>query len=394
MSGRPKSRFWDSLTYSNLAQMAYKKILIWIFALCLAACSAQPTAVPIDTTASGATPAAVAANTERTPLVVFCAGSLIVPFDELEKAYEAIHPEIDILNECHGSIQVIRHVTELHEKIDVVATADHALIPMLMYETTDPDSGQPYAGWYVRFATNQLSLAHSRLSKYADEINSENWFDVISRPDVRVGIADPRFDAAGYRALMAIKLAEAAYGRKRLLKDLLQDQFRYPIAVFTEEGQTEIRVPEIVEPQPGGHIIVRGASIQLIALLESGDLDYAFEYESVIRQHNLERTLLPDAVNLGAATAAEGYGRVRVVLDFQRFQSVKPVFSGEPIGYGVTVPSNAPQPEAAADFVAYLLSPEGQAVLSRNYQPGITPPICDGLANIPSQIAELCASQP
>jgi ABC-type molybdate transport system substrate-binding protein len=64
---------------------------------------------------------------EKTPLRVFCAGSLIRPIDELEKAFEAIHPEVDVLMECHGSIQVIRHVTELHEKIDVVATADHAL---------------------------------------------------------------------------------------------------------------------------------------------------------------------------------------------------------------------------------------------------------------------------
>ena len=55
---------------------------------------------------------------------------------------------MDVLNECHGSIQVIRHVTELHEQIDVVATADYALIPMLMYAVDDPDSGLPYANWY------------------------------------------------------------------------------------------------------------------------------------------------------------------------------------------------------------------------------------------------------
>jgi ABC-type molybdate transport system substrate-binding protein len=50
------------------------------------------------------------APAEKTPLSVFAAGSLIQPFDELEKAFEAAYPQIDILNEYHGSIQVIRHV--------------------------------------------------------------------------------------------------------------------------------------------------------------------------------------------------------------------------------------------------------------------------------------------
>ena len=102
-----------------------------------------------------------AAPAEKTPLVVFCAGSLILPFAALEQVFESQHPEVDVLNECHGSIQVIRHVTELHEQIDVVATADYALIPMLMYAVDDPDSGLPYASWAIRFATNHLALAYS-----------------------------------------------------------------------------------------------------------------------------------------------------------------------------------------------------------------------------------------
>ena len=100
------------------------------------------------------------------PLRVFCAGSLILPFDHLEKAFESRYPHIDVQNECHGSIQVIRHVTELHEAIDVVATADDALIPMLMYPTQDPETGLPYADWYIRFATNRLALAYSPRSQY------------------------------------------------------------------------------------------------------------------------------------------------------------------------------------------------------------------------------------
>ncbi len=137
---------------------------------------------------------AACAPREKTPLVVFCAGSLIQPAADLEAAFEAANPDIDVLNECHGSIQVIRHVTELHEPIDVVLTADHALIPMLMYASSVPETGQPYANWYVRFATNRLGLAYTDKSAYADEINAENWPDVLQRRPALRRLGLPRAD--------------------------------------------------------------------------------------------------------------------------------------------------------------------------------------------------------
>ena len=81
----------------------------------------------------------------KTPLVVFAAGSLIIPFAEIETAFEAKYPNIDVLAEYNGSIQVMRHVTDLHEPSDVVATADASLVPMLMYATDNPETGRPYA---------------------------------------------------------------------------------------------------------------------------------------------------------------------------------------------------------------------------------------------------------
>ncbi len=152
-------------------------------------------------------------GSDRTPLVVFAAGSLIIPFGDLEKAFESQYPQIDVQAQYHGSIQVMRHVTDLHEPIDVVATADASLVPMLMYTTNDPDTGQPYADWYIRFASNRLALAYHSESLYASEITSDNWYEILSRPDVKVGLADPRFDAVGYRALMVYALARDYYHR-------------------------------------------------------------------------------------------------------------------------------------------------------------------------------------
>ncbi len=99
---------------------------------------------------------------------------------------------------------------------------------------------------------------------------------------------------------------------------------------------------------------------------------------------------LPDEINLGSAEFSENYAHVQVKLDFQRFASVKPVFRGEPIGYGVTIPSNAPHQQAAEQFIAFLLGPDGQAVMEQNYQPSFNPPVCDNQAQMPASLQGLC----
>ncbi len=166
----------------------------------------------------------------KTPLTVFIAGSLMVPFDELEQAYEELHPEIDVRVEAHGSIQVIRHVTEIHDRIDVVVPADYALIPLLMYENPVPKSGEPYADWYIKFASNRVVLAYQPGSLAADEVNAENWFDVIARPEVKFGLSDPRMDAAGYRSLMIVQLAENFYNDPTIFERIYLGRFKEPLA--------------------------------------------------------------------------------------------------------------------------------------------------------------------
>jgi molybdate/tungstate transport system substrate-binding protein len=328
---------------------------------------------------------------DKTPLVVFAAGSLIIPFTDLEKAFESKYPNIDVQAQYHGSIQVIRHVTDLHMPIDVVATADSSLLPMLMYATNDPDTGIPYADWYIRFASNRLAIAYRADSQYASEITVANWYEILARSDVKVGLADPRFDAVGYRALMVYALAGNYYQQPTIFTDMFKGQFSFPLGIFTDNALTTISVPEIVETKTDSHIVLRGASIELIALLESGDLDYAFEYESVIHQHGLNMIDLPDALNLGEEADQKIYNTVQVDENFQRFATVKPVFRGERIGYGITIPSNAPHPDEAALFVTFLLSPEGRSVMQADSHSMFDPALGDNYKNIPVGLQPYCA---
>ena len=334
-------------------------------------------------------PSSACAPKEKTPLVVFAAGSLMKPFSDLEKAFESANPDIDVRAEYHGSIQVMRHVTDLHEDIDLVATADLSLIPQLMYAVNDPDTGKPYADWAIAMASNKLSIAYTPESKYASEINAENWWEVLSRPDVKVGLSDPRFDAVGYRMMMVFALAQKETGRATLFDDFLQDQFQRPVRLIDLGDQQIIRIPELLETTANSRIMMRGSSVALIALLQSGEVDYAFEYDSVIRQHGFERLELPDSLNLGNPDFEVDYASVTVRLDFKRFKTVDPVFKGELIRYGLTIPSSAPNPDAATRFIQFLYSEAGQKVMQDNYHPLILPLTVDHPELLPPALQEM-----
>jgi molybdate/tungstate transport system substrate-binding protein len=319
------------------------------------------------------------------------AGSLIVPFERLAAEFERTHAGVDVLTESHGSIQVLRHATELGGRFDVAVSADEQLIPPLMYDRKDPHTGKPYASWYCSFATNRMVLAISPKSPLAGEFTTRTWYRRLSQPDVRFGLADPRFDAAGYRALMVLQLAEREYGDPYLFEDMMMGRFTSPVTVTRNAGGVDvIEAPEILETQRGSSLVLRGASIQLVALLESGDLDCAFEYESVARQHGLEYVRLPASIDLGEQRFRHVYRTVEVKLDSQRFASVKPVFRGNLIRYALTIPGNAPNPALAGEFVAFLLGTDGRRILEKDYQPMLTPPTLDHATAAPEAVRQAC----
>ena len=329
-------------------------------------------------------------SAKKATIRVLYAASLIIPFAELQKRFEAEHPDIKINAEAHGSIQVLRQVTDIHQEADVLISADSQLIPLLAYNSKDPQTNKPYGNWRIDFATNQMAIAYTDKSKFAAEINKDNWYDIVNRPGVRLGIADPRFDANGYRSLMMLKLAETYYHQPTLFFDTLEGQFTTAITETEEGSQTVIHVPEIVETTSDAHLVLRGYSVQLLPLLESGDIDYSVEYLSVIKQHGLKYVELPSEINLGDERFQDTYGRVRVDLDYRRFASVKPSFQGEAISYSLTIPSNSASPAAAQTFVQFLLGPEGKQILESYDHPVLSKPRCDNLDALPDVLRSLC----
>jgi molybdate/tungstate transport system substrate-binding protein len=323
---------------------------------------------------------------EKTRVTALVADSLILPFQTIEKEFEAKYPAIDILTEGHGSIQVIRNITEIGKAADAALVADNQLIPLLMYNTRRPDNGKAYADWYISFATNALGIAYTESSRYAGEIDSTNWYEIMSRAEVKIGLSDPLIDSLAYRALMTVQLAEEYYRDEGIFERFFDSSFKLPLRVEKKDNIYIIHIPEALKPD-SQRVIMRSYNLQILSLLESGNADYAFEYESVARQHGLKFLNLPDEIDLGSAAFNEAYRRVDVKMDFQRFSSVLPEFQGSIITYAATIPTNAPHPAEAVSYLAFVFGNEGQAILKNNFQPSLVPE-ADHPERIPNKLVD------
>ena len=93
-------------------------------------------------------------------------------------------------------------------------------------------------------------------------------------------------------------------------------------------------------------------------MLQTGNMDYAWEYLSVAVQHGLRYVVLPDEINLGDYTHDDFYGNAIVKVsgkDPGTFMDMK----GSSITYGITMIKDAPNKEAAIAFLKYMLDPQG-----------------------------------
>ncbi len=282
-------------------------------------------------------------------LVVFHAGSLAVPLKEISVAFEKQHPDVKVVREAAGSRACARKISDLGRRCDVIASADYTVIDTLLI----PD----HADWNIKLATNEMTLVYHDKSRGAAELTAGNWHQVLLREDVAFGRSDPNADPCGYRAVLTMKLAEKHYQLPGLAGKLLaKDKY------------------------------IRPKETDLLALLEAGEIDYIFLYRSVAEQHQLKRLILPDRINLKKPELADFYKTASVDISGKK-PGTKVTKRGTPMVYGVTIPGNAPNREAALAFVEFLLSKKkGVAIMEKNGQPSAVPSPTDTYTKIPEKL--------
>jgi molybdate/tungstate transport system substrate-binding protein len=290
-------------------------------------------------------------------VIIFQAGSLTIPLAKMEKAFEAKHPGVDIVREAAGSRKCARKISDLKKPCDIMASADYTVIDgMLIPE---------YADWNIRFATNRLVLCYTAKSRYADKINAENWYKILTKKGVVWGHSEPNADPCGYRSLMVLQLAEKHYKKPGLYKKLINN-----------------RPKENIRPK----------SVELVALLQTGNMDYAWEYRSVAVQHELKFIELHDKINLGNYKHDNFYKQAEVTLTGKK-PGTTTKKKGKSCTYGVTLIKDAPNREAATAFLQYMLNPDGGLkILKEMGQPPFIPcrvPTAEMMAILPAELQKL-----
>ncbi|HXT49103.1 MAG TPA: extracellular solute-binding protein [Gemmatimonadaceae bacterium] len=274
-------------------------------------------------------------------LVIFNAGSLARPLRAAADSFTA-GKGIKVEQENAGSLETARKLTDLHRIPDIVGSADYQVFPHLLMPKE--------VSWYVRFARNRMVLMYTPKSKFATEIDSLNWWKILERPGVQTGRSDPALDPNGYRSIIVMRLAERYYKQPGLADRL--------IAASTAH-------------------VIRPKEVDLMGLLQAGEIDYAWSYESVAQAAKLPYVTLPRAIDLSdpADSAQYALASVRIPGNSPR-DTVE--LRGEPILYAFSVPRDAPHRALAERFAAFLLSADGKRILASEHLDALPEPIFVG----------------
>jgi len=182
-----------------------------------------------------------------------------------------------------------------------------------------------WVSWYGTFATSALVLGYNANSKFASDIKSKPWYQVLTEPGIRVGFTDPATDPKGVLAVQAMTSA-ASKMHVPALKTLATDK----ADIFPEET--------------------------LVGRLQAGQLDVGFFYTAEATAANI-----PTVPLTGEDLKAT---------------------------YTITILNKAPHEAAAEAFVSYLLGSSGQAVLKQDGFALVTPPKVTG-TGVPSSLQSM-----
>jgi molybdate/tungstate transport system substrate-binding protein len=165
-----------------------------------------------------------------------------------------------------------------------------------------------WESWYITFAQSPLVIGYNPTSKFAAELKTKPWYQVLQEPGIRIGRTNPQFDPKGELTLTLLQQAETFYNSPGLSEKII--------------GVTGAQVLPVAEDLE-------------VALLQSGALDVGFFYWTETADAKIPALSFPPAITPKAI-------------------------------YTVTIPHSATNPEGAAEFVAFLLDSNGRSLLKEH----------------------------
>jgi molybdate/tungstate transport system substrate-binding protein len=206
---------------------------------------------------------------------------------------------------------------------DVFISANPAVNDSLM-GTANGD----WVSWYITFAQSPLLLGYNPASRFAADLKSKPWYEVLQEPGIRIGRTDPKLDPKGALTVQLVDRASQVY----------------KLPGLTEKVLGAADNPAQVQPEEN-----------LVGRLQSGQLDVGFFYSTETSDLHIPAITLPAEVALSAH-------------------------------YTVSILHDAPNQAGAAGFVAYLLGPQGRKVMRDHGLDVVTPAASGNLAMIPAVV--------
>jgi molybdate/tungstate transport system substrate-binding protein len=199
--------------------------------------------------------------------------------------------------------------------------------PKLNEKLTGPANGD-WVRWSIVFAQSPLVIGYNPASRFAADLRTRPWYEVLQEPGIRIGRTDPVLDPKGALTVQLLQHAEQVYKIPGLADRVL--------------------TADQVCPEPN-----------LVGRLQSGEIDAGFFYSTETTDLHIPAIPLPPEV---AQTAH----------------------------YSITILHDAPNPPSAAAFTAFLIGPSGDDLMRQHGLTALRPTATGDLAAIPAAVrAEL-----
>jgi molybdate/tungstate transport system substrate-binding protein len=222
-----------------------------------------------------------------------------------------------------GSKQIANEVRGKLRRGDVFISASPSVNDSLM-GTANGRQVQ----WYVQFAASPLLIGYNPRSRFAHDLQSKRWDEVLQSPGIRIGRTDPKLDPKGALTVALVEHAQSLYHSPQLLQKVL--------------GSAENAQQVLPEET-------------LLGRLQSGQLDAGFFYSTETHEARIPTVPLP------AELAAQA-------------------------DYTITILGDAANRPGALRFVQFLLSANARNLLEQHGLMLVHPVIHGDKSAVPAQL--------
>ena len=198
-------------------------------------------------------------------------------------------------------------------------------------DTLSGTANGDWVKWYTNFAESPLVIGYNPSSRFAEDLRTRRWDVALQAPGLRLGRTDPKLDPKGRFTVNLVEHAAVFYNKPDLMERIL-GSLENPQQVLPEET--------------------------LVGRLQSGQLDAGFFYSTETSDLKIPSIPLPEELK-------------------------------EKAQYTMTILNNAPNAAGADRFVAFLLGPQGQALLKSHGIELITPKLSGDAAAVPAAVRTL-----